>query len=237
MRGNRPDRFVRLPTELLDALIHARLTGSQWRVLLWVLRYTYGWHRPWTLFTWYRIAQEICMDRPTVYRAGKTLLRANVLTCDGGRLAIQMDYGQWGNDHLEREPVGAGQLRIAAIDPLPGNNGSVACRQRNRCPETTHFRRVKESSKERLKTVVGARPVDNEHGERRVYEGTDQHPALGEQLMDHYIALNGKALTKRQTVAFYRRFGKSAKALLEACGGNVQEAKDAITRIESSIKN
>jgi len=79
--------------------------------------------------------------------------------------------------------------------------------------------------------------VDNEHGERRIYEGTDQQPAVVEQLMDHYIALNGKALTKRQTVAFYLRFSKSAKALLEACGGNVQEAKDAITRIESSIKN
>ena len=48
--------------------------------------------------------------------------------------------------------------------------------------------------------------------------------------MDHYIALNGKTLTKRQTVAFYRKFGKSAKALLEACSGNVQEAKEAITQ-------
>ena len=71
--------------------------------------------------------------------------------------------------------------------------------------------------------------MDN-HGERRIYEGADQRPTPVELVMDHYIALQGKVLTKNQTAAFYRRFRKSAPALLEAYGGDVQAAKDALTR-------
>jgi hypothetical protein len=53
--------------------------------------------------------------------------------------------------------------------------------------------------------------------------------------MNHYIAFKGETLTKEQTSAFYRRFGKAANALLEACARNVQEAKEAITRIGSHL--
>ena len=72
--------------------------------------------------------------------------------------------------------------------------------------------------------------MDN-HGERRIYEGNTHRPTPVEQIMDHYIALQGKALTKNQTAAFYRRFRESAATLLEAYGGDVQAAKDALTRV------
>ena len=75
--------------------------------------------------------------------------------------------------------------------------------------------------------------MDN-HGERRIYEGKDQRPTPVEQVMDHYIALQGKALTKNQTAAFYRRFRRSAHALLEAYAQNVQKAKDALTQAADS---
>jgi hypothetical protein len=34
-------RFVRVPTELLEALLRAGLAGGQLRVILWVVRNTY----------------------------------------------------------------------------------------------------------------------------------------------------------------------------------------------------
>ena len=169
------------------------------------------------------------MDRPTVYRAGKSLLQAKVLACDTGRLAIQIDDGEWDNHMHERGTVGARQLWITEVGTLSGNNATVGWRQRNRCHRTTLFRRAKDSSKDK-KTVVGASSVDNQNGERRIYQGTDQCPTPIAQVMDHYIALNGNTLTQKQTVAFHRKFGKSAETLLEACSGNVQQAKEAITQ-------
>ena len=79
METTHPDRFVRLPTELLGALLHARLSGTQWRILLWVIRHTYGWNRSTTAFSWYQIAKELSLDRGGVFRAGKRLLEGAML--------------------------------------------------------------------------------------------------------------------------------------------------------------
>jgi hypothetical protein len=78
---------------------------------------------------------------------------------------------------------------------------------------------------------VGASSVDNLNGERRIYEGTDQRSTPVVKIMNHYIALSGKALSPKQTAAFYRRFRKSANALLEAYSQNVEQAKEAITQV------
>jgi phage replication O-like protein O len=222
------NRFVRIPTELLEAILHARLSGTQYRILLWVIRNTYGWNRSWTPFTWYRIAQELHVDRPNLYRAGKSLLQSNVLALWDKQLAVKTNYLEWDSRRLDSTTVGGTQLRITEIDALSRNNATVGCRQRNRCRGTTLFRRAKDRCKDRLKTVVGTRFVDK-HGQRRIYEGNDQRPPPVEQLMDHYIALQGKAYTKNQTVTFYRRFRKSAESLLEAYGGHLQNAKAALT--------
>ena len=74
-----PDRFIRLPTDVLEALLRKRLSGAQWRIIFWVIRHTYGWNRPSTPFTWYRIAKELGMSRPALYRAGQALLAKGIL--------------------------------------------------------------------------------------------------------------------------------------------------------------
>src|SRR5206468_9203588 len=121
---------------------------GQGRVLLWVLRYTYGWHGPRTLFTWYRIAHELGMDRAAVFRAGKRLLQANVLTCTDGQLAVNSDYGQWRNPLLERETVDGAQQWITEQIALPEDSALVVGRQRKRCHGATLFRRTKDRCKE-----------------------------------------------------------------------------------------
>ena len=40
MTSSQPDRFVRLSTELLEAVLSFRLTGVQLRIILWVIRNT-----------------------------------------------------------------------------------------------------------------------------------------------------------------------------------------------------
>ena len=101
-------RFTKIPRALMDALIQTRLSGTQMRVILWVIHHTFGWHRQWAPFTWYRIAQDLDADRADVYRAGCALLKDGVLVEHVGRLAVQMHLAVWDR----------GSLNIA----LPPNN-------------------------------------------------------------------------------------------------------------------
>jgi phage replication O-like protein O len=57
-----------------------------------------------------------------------------------------------------------------------------------------------------------------------------------QQVMNHYIEAKGTVLDKAQTSAFYERFGKAAKALLEVCEMNPGKAKKKIDEIGSHLK-
>jgi phage replication O-like protein O len=161
------DRFVRVPTELLDALLKTGLSGAQWRIILWVVRNTYGWNRKSTPFTWYRVAQELDASRPGLYRAGQGLLAAGVLLAQEGQITVQPDSRCWNHDLLSPTSVAWRQLRIPGMDvaarqrlPLPGDNANVAGGQRKRCLEATLFRRTKDS-KDRLKTYIKTGRTDH----------------------------------------------------------------------------
>ena len=182
------DSFVRIPTTLLDTLIKSRLTGSQRLLLLWVIRQTYGWNRPLTAFTWYRVAKELELDRPTVYRSGKALLEARVLVRDGERIGVQAEYGLWDPRVFGAKSAGGGQLWIPGIDvgreqrkALAGTNAIGGRKQLKRWQAPTLFRRAKDSSKDILKTYKD-RPqpksddVRHRHREERVIQ---RQPSAG----------------------------------------------------------
>ena len=179
------DRFVRVPSLLLEALLRTRLTGAQWRVLLWVIRRTDGWNRDWTPFTWYRMAKDLALDRPATYRARQALLQARVLILAEGRLAVQRDTGLWDGDQFAAEADGYRQLWMPGMSAareqrsaLSPDNATVAGRQRKRCQQATVFRRAKDSSKERLKTYKDTGPVQADRTWRRGLSGTSERRHL-----------------------------------------------------------
>ncbi len=88
-------RFTKIPKVLFEALIQRKLSGTQLRVILWVIQHTFGWHRQWVSFTWYRIAEDLDVDRAAVYRAGCALLKEGVLVEHVGLLAVQMHLAVW----------------------------------------------------------------------------------------------------------------------------------------------
>jgi phage replication O-like protein O len=153
------DRFVRLPTELLETMLYSKLTGVEARILLWVIRNTYGWNRKATSYSWYQIAKDLSLDRGGVVRAGNTLLRARALCTGQGRLGIQEDYGQWAL--LAAKSDDAGQLWMPGISADKRHRkpmtASIACDDgghRNRCQESSVFRRAKDRCKDKLKTYI-----------------------------------------------------------------------------------
>ena len=179
------NRFLRISNALVEALFRARLSGAQWRVLLWVIRQTHGWNRRSTLFTWYRVAKDVAMDRATAYRSGQALLRAGVLILADAQLGIQEDSENWGGGVLSLQAVDARQLWMPGMDvvraqrkPLSGSNASVGKEQRLRCQETTLFRRAKDSSKDKSKTYKDRRrDADPRHHTARIEDTERQHLA------------------------------------------------------------
>jgi phage replication O-like protein O len=177
-------RFVRVPTELLEPLLLLPLRGTQWRVLFWVIRQSYGWNRQSTSFTWYRIAKELELNRAGVYRAGQALLAARLLVCDGGQLAVQTDPRLWNTDIFSVSRAARRQLWIPGLPvaweqrpALPVDNDSVAGQQLNRCLKATLFRRAKDS-KDIIKTYKKTAANGGVAGRPRFQNGADsEHPA------------------------------------------------------------
>ena len=82
----RADRFVAFPSAFLEALLKEPLSGSQWRMLCWVVRRTWGSNGDSTLFSWYQIAKDLALDRGGVARAGHRLIQSGILSLRGDDL-------------------------------------------------------------------------------------------------------------------------------------------------------
>ena len=143
------DRFIRLPTNLLERLLRMRLNGTQWSVLFWVVRRTIGWNRDMAMFSWYVVARDISMDRAGVLRAGRRLLGANILLSCGNRIGLQKDHALWGRmtdnsqDRLTGI-IGDGDHRPMMTSVTQRDD---AC-HRERRDESTDLRRPKDSSRD-----------------------------------------------------------------------------------------
>lgn len=156
------DRFIRLPTELLEALLRVPLNGTQWRIVGWVVRHTYGWNRDVVRFSWYRIARDLSIDRGGVVRAGTRLMRSGILCAQGGNVCVQKNDSQWNRRMLS--PQGGGAIAMTGVSadgrprkPMTGDIANDDGRHRKRSPETALSRRVKDSRKDRLKTYIEMR--------------------------------------------------------------------------------
>jgi phage replication O-like protein O len=180
--------FVRVPTYLLEALLRVRLTETGWRIVLWVIRQSYGWNRQTAPYSWYRIARDLSADRGGIVRTGNRLLRAKVLFVREGSLGVQENYREWDNAIFPCERDEHGQLWIPGMDadrrhrtPMTRITASDDDRHRNRCQPSSLFRRAKDSSKERLKTYKEMRPdgTDDLRKRRKPQEEQREYSSAG----------------------------------------------------------
>lgn len=148
-------RFVRVPTELLEAVLRLHLTGAQWRILFWVIRQTLGWNRHTISFSWYRMARELSLDRGGVARSGRTLIHSGILVLAGKQIGIQPNPAAWTR---MGSPSADQATSIETSDAAGPRNAKAAVivsedeRPRNRGQKSSLFRHAKDSIKERSKT-------------------------------------------------------------------------------------
>lgn len=157
-------RFVRVPTDLLEALLKERLSGTQFAILFWIIRQTFGWNRPTTPFSWYRVATDLVMDRGGVFRAGRALLRLGIVHVKSGEIGIR------GSDTVN---LGSAARPTVASDdrnprkPMTGVIASDDGRQLQRCQQSSFYRRAKDNIKDRIKTKRQAHRITGAKMEAR----------------------------------------------------------------------
>jgi phage replication O-like protein O len=140
--------FVRIPLNIFDHLLTLRLSATELRIVLWVIRKTLGWNRTFTEFTWYRIAADLELDRAGILRAGKNLLTHEILTIDDHKIALK---------------------EASASEEMCRRNGDETHRMttigddsphRNRRTSSPLFRRAIDSSKDKRRNIY-ATPAAN----------------------------------------------------------------------------
>ena len=90
----RPE-FVTIPISITDAMTKRGFSGTQWRLLLWVVSQIFRRKQRTVRLNWHWAAREIAADHAAVGRAGKLLSRAGVLFIDRGRIGIRRDIRRW----------------------------------------------------------------------------------------------------------------------------------------------
>src|SRR5262245_30041825 len=99
------------------------LNGAQWRILLWVIRRTWGGNKEATPFSWYQIAKELGLDRGATYRACKALLAAKALVVLADQLAIPTS----GDATRQLQTTGT-DVAWKERKALPASNQGDACK-------------------------------------------------------------------------------------------------------------
>ncbi len=160
------DRFVRVPTTLLEQLIRMPLSGIQWRILLWTVRSTYGWNRSTARFSWYRIAKDIGATRPAVYRAGRTLMNAELLLVDSNERTVQV-HPRVAGRQLSGPIADVAETQVSA---LLLSNAGVAIGHENRRFPATLYRRAKDT-KDTSKKYKDKAARTNSDRKRRLEDG------------------------------------------------------------------
>ncbi|HDL7113833.1 TPA: replication protein [Yersinia enterocolitica] len=89
------DGYTRIANELLEAIAGADLTARQLKVMIAVIRKTYGYQKKLDRIADIQIADITGLSRQNVNKAKKELLSMNCLMIDGSKIGPNKDLSEW----------------------------------------------------------------------------------------------------------------------------------------------
>ena len=88
--------YTMIANEALEALSHLTLSSRETRVLFFIIRKTYGWHKKTDLIALTQIASGTGLDRSNACHAVQSLVsRGIVVRTDNKQLGFQKNYEKW----------------------------------------------------------------------------------------------------------------------------------------------
>lgn len=87
--------YTRIANEILEALAACELTTYEWRVLMVLFRYTYGYQRKEATLTPAQVAEQTGMSRPNVCRSWRKLQERNIVVRADNVFSFNKYHTQW----------------------------------------------------------------------------------------------------------------------------------------------
>ena len=110
------DGYTEIANEILEALYRINLSPYESRVLWFIIRKTYGWHKKSDRIPLSQIAEGTEILIPHVSRALRSLISRQIITRIGNnRIGFQKDYAQW---QVKKLPVQAVPNQVMEVTSL-----------------------------------------------------------------------------------------------------------------------
>jgi phage replication O-like protein O len=126
--------YTRIANELLEQIYQITLSAYEYRVLLYLIRKTYGFHRKQAAISLSQFERETGIDRRNVHRAIKRLQNQNIVivqiddravskktTGEGLYYEVQKDYNKW---KIEKQNRGGVQIDDRVVSKQTTNGVS-----------------------------------------------------------------------------------------------------------------
>ena len=94
------DGYTRIANELLEAMCQIHLSGSEWRVLHYIIRKTYGWQKKQDDIPISQIVSGTVLVRRVVLRCLARLKERNIVIRQRSMTMLQKDYKVWASDRI-----------------------------------------------------------------------------------------------------------------------------------------
>lgn len=119
------DGYTRIANELFEAMMRAPLIGAEHRVLMGIIRLTYGYNRKVDAISVSQIMGATGVPRRTVIRAMHNLIRKNIITSvsrpgQPALVGVQKRYQDWQFDNAESDQ------NTTTEDATPATDGTSA---------------------------------------------------------------------------------------------------------------
>lgn len=189
MSNNLEDGYTRIANGLLDEAAKRKFSGSQFRIILVIWRYTYGFHRKSHYFSLTFLSEQTGLNKDLIKREVKKLIDSKVLfiakdpTFNKSReLGFNKYYDQWAipsNSTEETKKNTGGKL-----DPSRGGE-KVTSTGGELAPQ---IKKEKENNKEIYSQLDDGMPITDD----AVHEISSDDQL--QVIEDHYIKRRGKGL-------------------------------------------
>lgn len=97
--------YTPIANELLDAFMRLNLSEHAWRIVICIIRHSYGWHQKTAYLTFTQIARATGLDVRLIPRTIKRLCGRGIIVRDKNAYGLQKDYSKWRVSSAEMSSV------------------------------------------------------------------------------------------------------------------------------------
>ncbi|MFC1962280.1 replication protein [Chloroflexota bacterium] len=91
-----PLGFTKIPNRLIEALARINLNAYESRVIWFIIRKTYGWHKDTDWISLSQLSEGTLIKKSNISRTIKSLVKRNIVTRpDSRHIGLQEEYFHW----------------------------------------------------------------------------------------------------------------------------------------------